>query len=393
MLITLNVVTKRCCIIILYFLSVIPGCRRDSEEEVDIINISNTRGYSCNPAIAVDSKDYFYVVWDEQFITQESLFIYMATRPPGGEWSEPEKIFEPRAAQFPDIKVDKHNTIHLIWRNTDNEGWGEVLYTKKPLGETWTEPETISIYGISCCPDMVVDDNGLVHLVWQELLTDWPIFYSKKRTNGYWSWPVEISRGNAKSRDDPQIDVGSQGDAHVVWVDWYEYGAGSIYKSAPVYTTNAVGDTWSYPEKLYIDQYLETYSPSIAIDNAGVIHVVWASHGDIFYTHKSLSSEWETPVRVCSTNTISGSPHLIAEIDGTLHLVWREGGNNLCYTKKSQEDDWDEIHTYLLNQQAFPVPQLAISNNSIGIVYSDPLEYDPQGKTNYEIFFIEIPLY
>jgi len=371
----------------------IPGCRRDTDEEIEIINISNTPGRSYNPAIAADSWGTFYVVWEDWLPIPESLFILMTSRPPGGEWSEPERVLEMRCGQFPDIEIDKHNTIHLIWRNTDQEMWGEVLYTKKPLGGTWTEPETLSIYGRSYSPDMVVDDNGIVHLIWQELIADKPIFYSKKMANGYWSWPVKISRGSAEYRFDPQIAVGKHGDAHVVWVDTYAHEIALVFKDIVVYTTNAIGDTWSYPEKLYIDKQLETSSPSIVIENAEVIHVVWASHGDIFYTHKSPSSEWETPARVCSTNTISGSPDLHEDTDGTLHLVWREGGHYLCYTAKSQGDDWEDIHTYMLHQQAFPVPKLAISENNIGIVYSDVLEYDPQGQDNYEIFFTEMPLY
>jgi hypothetical protein len=370
----------------------IPGCRRDSEEELDILNISNTPGLSLNPAIAVDSRGTFYVVWEDWLPVPESLFILMASRPPGGEWSVPERVLEMRCGQFPDIEIDKHNTIHLIWRNTDQELWGEVLYTKKPVAGTWTEPETLSIYGRSCSPDMTVDDNGNVHLIWQELIDDWPVFYSKKKASGYWTWPIEISR-TADWRTDIQIDVGPKGGAHVVWINMYEYGESSPIKSAPVYTTNVVGDTWSYPEKLYKDWLLETHCPSIVVDNAEVIHVVWASHGDIFYTHKSPGSEWETPARICSTNTISGSPDLTEDIDGTLYLVWREGGHNLCYTSKSLGDDWENIHTYVLHEQAFLVPQLAISENSIGIVYSDILEYYSNGATNDEVFFTEIPLY
>ncbi|KPJ71921.1 hypothetical protein AMJ52_08090 [candidate division TA06 bacterium DG_78] len=344
-------------------------CRKNTDEEIDLVNISNTRGYSEHPAIAADSRGYFYVVWDEQFITKESLFIYMATRPPAGDWSEPEKIFEPWAAQFPDIEIDKHNTIHLIWRNTDHELWDEVLYTKKTLGGTWTEPEIISIYGISCCSDIAVDDNGNVHIVWQEYLaTNEPVFYINKANNGSWSMPTEISKGVTSSRGAPQIDTDPNGNAHMVW----EEAKTDTSNDLIVYTTNAGSGTFSQPQYIYrTTGFLQDQiDPSIAVDCQSTIHVVWTQERDIFYTYKIPTSDWETSLRVYATAGISARPYITADLSETLHLLWDEENSTLNYTSKSPDSDWKNPKSYLIDMYGFPSPKSAISTNSIGIVFN-----------------------
>lgn len=387
MFIELDKVAKTACLGIITSMLLILNCSSDPNE-ADVINISNTPGCSEHPAIAVDSRGYFYVVWDDNFVTQESLVVYMVTGSPTGVWSDPVKIFEPRAANFPDNEVDNSNTIHLIWRNTNSVGWDEVLYTEKSLGGNWTEPDTISIYGMSASPDLALDNSGDVHIVWREMVGPWPIFYIKK-AGGIWSIPVEISKGSVFARYALQIAVDPQGYAHVVW----EETKTDTGPSWIAYTTNAAGDTFSHPADIYPvgPSYELQSNPSIAVDNDGTVHVVWSQYKDIFYTLKTSDTQWETPVRVCSTSALSRRSCLVADSDGSLHLVWVEGDNTFCYTSKVQEDDWDEPKSYTVNIEAFPSPKLAISSTSIGVVFSDICESGSSGYENYDIFFVEIP--
>lgn len=196
------------CVEMLCFLVIILNCHRKLDKKCMVINISNTPGRSEHPSIAVDSRGYFYIVWDDKSVNEESLVVYMVTRSPTGEWSKPMKVFESRAAQFPDVEIDNSNTLHLVWRNTNPAGWGEVLYTSKPFGSNWTDPDTISIYGMSCSPDLVLDKRGNAHIVWQELLelSDQRQFYIKKTKGGIWTKPIELfkkqrfSTGRTKNR-------------------------------------------------------------------------------------------------------------------------------------------------------------------------------------------------
>lgn len=363
------------------------------DEQLDVINISNTRGYSEHPAIAADSRGFFYVVWDEQFITCESLFIYIAIRDPSGEWSKPEKIFAPQAGQFPDIEMDQHNTIHIVWRNTDPQGWGEILYTKKRLGCAWTEPETISVYGISCLPNFTVDNAGNVHLVWFELPSYYspPIFYAKRDANGSWSIPVEVSEGDVFARHVPQVVASSGRQVHIVWEEIKEASKPDLI----MYCTKSSDNSFTQPQAIdYSDYYLDDQiDPSIAIDPNGTVHTVWHQDDDVFYTSKELNAEWHTPIRICSTETHSSLPHIAADADGSIQVVWFEAERQLGHVSMDPEHNWSEIKYYPVDIICLMEPKPAIGGNSVGVAFSATWKLEPSGKDNTEIFFIEVPMY
>jgi hypothetical protein len=371
-----------CCII------VVVHCSKDFIEELDVMNISNTPGRSEHPAIAADSRGYFYVVWDER-APNGILDIYLAERPPAGDWTQPTHILEPQTPQRePNITADNENTLHVVGQYTNTEGWGEVLYTKKTLAGDWTTPEIIGMYGMACVPDVAVDDGGNVHIVWQELLSSQPHFYVKK-VGSSWSTPVEISGENVFLREEPHIAIDPQGYAHVVWL---EFQVDGDPENMIVYTTNAIGDTWSYPTVVAIDSLLAINSPTIEVTDDGTIHIVWSQDRDIFYTYKSSSDEqWNTPTKIYPTSSRSAGPCLTVDDDGTLHVVWIEGTGELYYVTKFKEGDWTEPKVYKTNT-TIQSRYAAISPTSIGIVFMKFVEIDlVGGEDNYDIFFVELP--
>ena len=296
--------------------------KKEMPEEISVVNISNTRGSSESPAIAADSRGYFYVVWEDR-APNGILCIYITQRPPGGNWTQPEYILEPQTPQRqPDIVVDKENTLHVVGQYTNPQGWGEILYTQKPLNGSWTNPVILGMHGMACIPKIAVDNYGNVHIVWQELVGYWPIFYARKTKDGFWSTPIEISKelGDDSYTMAPAITVDQSGYAHVVWTQ--SINCSSYLEDALVYTTNAPSGTWSDPIAICHDSLLQIgLSPQIVVDDNHTDYVVWKMRKDIFYTFKPLNGQWSTVARVCSTATISMWPQLAAEHDGCLHLV------------------------------------------------------------------------
>jgi len=362
----------------------ITTCCQDHVEALDVINISNTPGRSDFPAIAADSRGYFYVVWEER-APNGILDIYISERPPGGDWTDPEYILEPLTPQRqPEVVVDNENTLHVVGQYSNPQGGGEVLYTRKPLNGEWTTPEIIRMYGAAAKPNLAVDNGGNIHIVWVELVGPWPVFYAKKAHNGSWSTPVQISTDDAYPWSSPEIMVDPQDYAHVIWTASTQEPSCLNWLT---YTTNAQGDTWSFPAVVALDSALGIGSPTIAVDNERTIHVAWSQNRNISYTFKLTDTQWNAPTSVYSNSTVSEWPHLVTDNAGVLHLVWSEGISELCYATKDAGSDWSEPDVYQAN--LFGI-EMALSTNTLGIVFSTYSGTDTLPE-NSEIFFVEVP--
>ncbi|MBE0434031.1 hypothetical protein IBX73_11290 [candidate division WOR-3 bacterium] len=374
---------RRCCVGMIFLVFITTGCQSDVEA-LDVINISNTPGRSEFPAIAADSRGYFYVVWEER-APNGILDIYISERPLGGDWTDPEYILEPLTPQRqPEVVVDNENTLHVVGQYSNPQGGGEVLYTRKPLNGDWTIPEIIRMYGAAARPDLAVDNGGNIHIVWVELVGPWPVFYAKKAHNGSWSTPVQISTDDAFPWSSPEIVVDLQGYAHVVWTASTQEPSSLNWMT---YTTNAQGDTWSSPTVVALDSALGIGSPTIAVDNERTIHVAWSQNRNISYTFKFTDTQWNAPTSVCSNSTVSEWPCLVTDNAGVLHLVWSEVISELYYATKDTGSDWSEPDVYQVTLYSM---KMALSTNTLGIVFSTHSETDTLLE-NYEIFFVEVP--
>ncbi|MEO0226656.1 MAG: hypothetical protein ABIL70_01230 [candidate division WOR-3 bacterium] len=370
-------------------------CSKKEEEPqvLEVVNISNTPGRSEHPAIAADSRGYFYVVWDDQTPDGKTA-VYITQRPPGGNWTTPNYIINPqRMMRQPDIAVDKENTIHVVGQYTNPQGWFEIFYTKKPLGGDWSELEIIGMYGMACHPKIAVDNNGDVHIVWQELVGYWPVIYAKRTKDGSWSSPIEISKnmGEDNSVWEHRIAVDQSNDVHVIITQDVNYGSYPVLLLE--YTTNSQGGTWIEPIVLCRDSLLDIGSSAqiVTIDNQN-IYVIWAMRGDIFYTYKLSNSQWQIPARVCSTTAISGGPHIVA-IGGTLQLIWTELPNmipTIIYSKMESKNNWKKLQEWIFNSGTiYGAAGIAVSSSTIGIIIYGRPEDEPD---NDEIYFGEIPI-
>jgi hypothetical protein len=380
MLIKFDEVVKICYLIMICVVIIISNCSSDLDEAVDVINISNTPGCSEHPAIAVDSRGYFYVVWDNAIMS--GIRLYIASRSPDGEWSKPVQPFAVNVGKRADIAVDNSDDIYLVWQNTNSAGWMEILYSEKSGENDWTEPDTISLYGLSCSPHLAIDNTNSVHLVWGELKGAIPLYYIKKTSGGAWSMPVELPKEEAYFRYGAEIAVDPQGYAHVVWAELKSDTGASV-----VYTTNATADSWSDPEDIVFYRYSWPSDPSIAVDNEGTVHVVWRTRG-IFYTYKSKNSQWQTPVCICSTSSVPFSEPDLVSYNNILYLIWGDE-SKIHFTSKQKGEDWEELRVLNTNTvYSIDSPKIAVSSSGVGIVFATLIDFD---SDNHDIFFFIVP--
>lgn len=216
-----------------------------------------------------------------------------------GEWAEPVLIStqaDTASSWFPDVTVDSQGEVHVVWdsllpaRTLDEEGLGLTMYSARTLDGNWLEPNDIATgAGTEISrPAIVADRQGLLHIVFRP-----------------------------------------SGDAH-----YAQASADDAYSA----------QAWRHLHRL--DRGGANYSPDVALDSQGGIHAVWPEQVPVelseelaFYGRRALNlsdvlyrrsldggATWGASVNLSRTPNV-GSGRVQIEIDDqdVIHVAWDEG--------------------------------------------------------------------
>jgi ribosomal protein L31 len=209
--------------------------------------------------------------------------------------------------------------------------------------------------------DICVDVMGNIHIVWQDSTnysgagTDIDIFYKRydSITNSWGTTQIisnesnEIDPGDAESAK-PDVEVDENLNVYIVWQEEDpDFGAFNFDICLKMF--NSSTESWSTTELISTDSTTGSYSPHIAIDSNMQLHVVWIdatdldsdSDTDVFYRcHNQSSGIWNGKINSTDivSNTFNDSD--IAKIDvdtyGNIHVVWEDETN---YTGEGNDKD------------------------------------------------------
>jgi hypothetical protein len=178
--------------------------------------------------------------------------------------------------------VDGLDHVHVVWY--DALPWDDNLYYKMFDGSLWGSTETLTsaryLYGAS----LAIDDADAVHVSWHD------------------------------ERYAPETE-----------------GAEIIYKMFD-------GNAWGSDTRI-TNASDDSYDASIATDDSGYVHLVWADRRDgnreIYYKYFD-GRDWSADLRLTRASDASTRPSLAVGPDGALHVVWRESrdGNAEIYYKR-----------------------------------------------------------
>ena len=332
------------------------------------VNISNTSGGSFWPAVAIDDAGNPHVVWHDQ--SPGNKEIYYVTKPDGGPWSTPVNISNtPQRSFWSTVAIGSGGTVHVLWGD-DTPGNGEILYASKPSGGSWSTPANISNdLGSSYRPDIAIDDEDTLHVVWHDdTVGNYEIYYASKPTIGLWSDPTNIS-GSPTDSAQPSTAIDSNGTIHVVW----DEGDGIYYAKKPS------DGFWSTPTELPSSPG-SSGGPAIAIGD-DILHVVWRDwtpgNQKIYYTSKTSEGGWSTLVNMSSNSTINtfGSPAIAVDGVGTVHVVWGDdspGNGEILHASKPSGGSWSTPVNISNNSGWSERPALPTSmSGAIHVVWED----------------------
>lgn len=245
------------------------------------------------------------------------------------EWSPPQPISDPgKPAYQPDITSDPYGHVHVVWVQSNDKQSGcnydAVMYSDF-TGDHWTNPVDIMVspYSPYCAGEPAITysskDNRL-YIIW----TDYRLYFSSADANQAnsvkaWTPPVVVDDLAARR---PDIVVDHEGRIHIVYYRDQPYW--QIY-----YTRSDDGGlSWTIPMLIHTAQENRQITrPVIVLDNQDRLHLVWCDElkdginqrgGTVYYTRSMDGGfTWDTPIIVDDKNPDYTETYGAGEIDVT----------------------------------------------------------------------------
>jgi len=218
--------------------------------------------------------------------------------------------------------------------------------------------------------------NGHLFIVWNDASNgEDEIFFSKSTDNGVtWSTPVDISFTEGASYS-PDIAVDSSGNMHVVWYDNSSGNWEILYTRS-----DDEGSIWTIPKNIS-NNTGASKKPSIIADKLNHLHIVWqdetTGNSEIFYT-QSLDGgvTWSTKKDISNNGGASRNAVIASDNLNNLHVAWDDdslGNSEILYSKSINNGaSWTTAKDISNNGQYSYKPSIAVdSNNNIYLSWMD----------------------
>jgi BNR repeat-like domain len=270
--------------------------------------ISGEGAQASQAFMASDQYGNVHVFWAETD-AQDGRSVIMYSRFDGDVWSLPIDIhiITPGATNVVMAPyVDQEGTLHLIWNESNT---GPIFYMKAPAvnansAKQWTSP--IAIEASAFAEDLVVDSNGVLHILYSDFYGETPGVYYINSTDGGKSWSSslqidpDIPDGLAPTNVNLGID--DQNGLHALWM----YVDPNTTEGQWIRYSRSVdgGETWSEP--MTIDKADESSGeirmpyPEFLV-SGNQVHVIWAGDSQTHREHRyslDYGQTWSQTARI-----------------------------------------------------------------------------------------------
>lgn len=318
-------------------------------------NISQTAGDSIAPAVALDADGALHVAWEE-----EGAEIYAAQHTAGGWTSEPLV-----GGQSPAMASEPGGGPHLVYSADDGSGNLEIYHTAwTPSG--WGAPANVSqTSGASLEPD-VTTAAGVAHYAWTDLSPGDPIVYYGTPLG---AGPVLDARGTL-----PALSVGPGGEPHLVWQEPDEDTAlGEVFL---IYASAGADRDWSFTHNLSVSPDAESHSPDVAVGPDGAAHVVWVE-GDRIIVRSGEAPSLAAAIPLSAAP--SANPRISADADGNVYAAWTEDARVRASVRWVGETIWQPPRTVADGLTNLGAVAVAAGTNQLHVAWSAAPTGDTDG--------------
>lgn len=308
-----------------------------------------------------NSRRFIFVVISLVLLLSGALSTPGFAQEKEGLWSVPVNLSHSGSTTNPKIVVDSDGVIHVIW----TDAFAGTLYSFNKDGK-WSTPYQISLPFGKENVRLFSTPVGLIYAFWIDsrgILFYSSVFSASFGSAKQWS-PAKLLADSTVQFD---LAVDSQGVLNLAYIcnlDTAGYPAGVYYQQMSAGNTN-----WTAPVLLYQSAYFRGITADLANVNVAVtqkgqassIYIVWDNRlRKQVFLNKSLDSgyTWETPIEISrpiadSENT---SPFYIrvGAIGDQVVLIWQDGDPKLnCnhYFQLSHDSgkNWGDRQPFMQN--------------------------------------------
>jgi hypothetical protein len=188
------------------------------------------------------------------------------------------------------------------------------------LARSWGEPQDVAGPGNFHRPQVAIDGQGRVWVVWSALVNeDWELF-GRYLANGSWSETQRIT--SAPGGDfNQRLAAGPDGR---LWLAWQGNRGGNW----DIFLSHLEGTQWTAPETVSSAPEND-WDPALAVAKDGRVIVAWDRHrrGSYNVYMRILSGgRWQPEMPVASGENYEAHASLAVDSEGKIWIAWDDGG-------------------------------------------------------------------
>jgi len=295
-----------------------------------IKRLSWSSSSSSMPTIDIDQNNDIHVIWADSASGNYELYHKKSTDG-GSSWPASKRLtWTPKSTFRPQIGIDSSNTIHIICLDSPSSV-DDVMYKKsKDGGASWTSLKRLTWTSVeTSMPAFVVAPDDSLHVVWRDSAPGNREIYYKNSTNGGTSWNgSKRLTWTSTTSSAPDITVDLNDKIHVVWQD-YSLGYYELFYRS---STDG-GITWAVTRRLTWHPRFSEY-PNITVASDNIIHLAWynfvsSTNPEIFYKSSTDGGiTWGATQRLTWNSSWSAYPKMATDSSSNVHMVWLESISN-----------------------------------------------------------------
>ncbi len=281
-----------------------------------------------HPDSAIDSSGNIWVAWEHAVIASDSD-IYIGKLPEGGSAFELSQLVfdDPNNQLNPAIAIDSNDKIYVVWQGNDPNGFWDIFASTSINGTDWTNPVKVNSddphnKSSQKSPAIAIDGNDKAYIAWEDNSKgdDDKDIWAATSSNAT-TWTSTLIASAADNQTEPSVIIDLSDDtAYIFWTDARNtdtdiYGA----KFISSWSTNPLVETNS-----------NQLSPVGATSN-GDIHLLWVDDDngsdDIFYGKDGSNLPIDDGTSIIDEPGTYQSFPSIAATEAKVFACWQDSRN------------------------------------------------------------------